>query len=234
MDSTNRDTHIAGLLYLIFTIVGFFDLMYVPGALFVTGNAGATAHNIAAHETLFRWGIFSELVVGVIGLVVALWLYRLFVAVDRTQAVLLLILGGLMPVPLYFWNAVNYVAALLLIHGGGYLSVIAAPQRDAMARLFLTLHHYELLASFIFAGLWLFPFGILVFKSGFLPRTLGVWLILNGVAYLVISVSGFVAPQYSDVISTITFPVLFGEVAIMLWMLILGARPALFPLRGTA
>ncbi len=151
-------------------------------------------------------------------------LYRLFESVDRLQALLLVILGGLMPVPLYFLNALNYIAALILVRGADFLSIFSAPQRYALAMLFLRLHHYELLASFIFAGLWLFPFGILVFKSGFLPRILGIWLIVNGFAYLAITVSGFLFPQYSDAVGNITSPILFGEIAIMLWLLVMGAR----------
>jgi uncharacterized membrane protein len=101
---------------------------------------------------------------------------------------------------------------------------LTGAQRDAMAMLFLRLHHYELLASLVFAGLWLFPFGILVFKSGFLPRTLGIWLVLNGFAWLAISLTGFLAPQYVDTVNTVTNPMLFGEIAITLWLLIFGAR----------
>jgi len=94
-----------------------------------------------------------------------------------------------------------------------------------MAMLFLRLHHYELLASFVFAGLWLFPFGILVYKSGFLPRALGIWLIVNGFAYLAVTITGFLMPQYSDAVSTAVSPILLGEVATMLWLLVAGARP---------
>jgi hypothetical protein len=224
MGSTDRDARVAGFLYLLLTLLGLFALEYVPSALFVTGNAAATAHNIVTHEMLFRLAIVSELAAIVLELFVALALYRLFKSVDRTQALLLVILGGLIPVPLYFLNALNYVAALILVRGADFLAIFSAPQRDALAMLFLRLHHYELLASFIFAGLWLFPFGILVFKSGFLPRILGIWLVVNGLAYLVITVTGFLLPQYSDAVGNVTSPILFGEIAIMLWLLVMGAR----------
>ncbi len=224
MSSLDWDARVAGFLYLLLTLLGLFGLEYVPSALFVTGDAAATAHNIATHEMLFRLAIVSELVAIVLELFVALALYRLFKSVDQTQALLLVILGGLIPVPLYFLNALNYIAALLLVRGGDFLAVFSAPQRDALAMLFLRLHHYELLASFVFAGLWLFPFGMLVFKSGFLPRILGIWLIVNGFAYLAITFSGFLTPQYSDAVGNVTSPILFGEIAIMLWLLIMGAR----------
>ncbi len=224
MSSLNRDARVAGFLYLLLTLAGLFALEYVPSTLFVTGNATATAHNIATHETLFRLAIVSELVAIVLELIVALVLYRLFKGVDQTQAALLVILGGFIPVPIYFLNALNYVAALILVRGADFLTVFSPAQRDALAMLFLRLHHYELLASFIFAGLWLFPFGILVFKSGFLPRILGIWLIVNGFAYLAITFSGFLLPQYADAVGSIASPILFGEMAIMLWLVIMGAR----------
>jgi hypothetical protein len=220
----NRNARVAGLLYLLAIIVGWADLKYLPDRLIKSSDAVATTHSIAANEFLFRLAIVGDLVGGVLWLSVVLALYRLLKDVDRIQAALMVILGAFMQVPLYFVNAVNYVAALLLVTGTPFLSALSSDLRDAMAMLFLRLHDYELLASLVFGGLWLFPFGILVFKSGFLPRTLGAWLILNGFAWLAISFTGFLAPHYGPSVSTITFPLTFGEIAITLWLLIMGAR----------
>jgi len=126
--------------------------------------------------------------------------------------------------PIYFLNTLNDAAALLFARGAEFLSVFDKPQRDALAMLFLRLHHHGVVANEIFWGLWLFPFGVLVYRSGFLPRFLGVWLILNGVAYLAISFTGLWAPQYEAVIFNSTLPATLGELAIMLWLLIKGAR----------
>lgn len=90
--------------------------------------------------------------------------------------------------------------------------------------LFLRLHGQGIVMDEICWGLWLLPFGVLVIKSGFLPRILGVWLIINGFAYVAISLTGLLSPQYMDMVSKITFPVLFGEMAIMLWLVIKGAK----------
>lgn len=220
----NRDARIAGALYLLSIVVGIFDLMYIPGRFAVTGDAGATAHNILANQTLFRVGMAADLVAGVVWLFVPLALYQLLKDVDSVQAALMVILGTFMQVPLYFVNVVNYAAAFLLVSGTSYLSVFSSAQRDAMALFFLRLHHYELLSSLVFAGLWLFPFGVLVFKSRFLPRTLGVWLALNGFAWLAVAFTGFLAPQYGNTVYAITFPFTFGEVAITVWLLIFGAK----------
>jgi hypothetical protein len=198
--------------------------MYIPNTLFVYGNATATAANVAAHESLFRLGIVSTAVGAVLWLFVPLALYRLLKGVDQTLAVLMVILGSLMQVPLFLVNTVTDVAALLVARGGGYLSVFDKAQRDAFARLFLDLHHQLDLVNLIFAGLWLFPFGLLVYKSRFLPRFLGVWLMIACFAWLAFSFTGLLFPAYADKAFSITQPIAVGEVATMLWLVIIGAK----------
>src|SRR5215472_5486028 len=213
MTSLGKNARVAGLLYILASVVGVLRLMYIPNKLFVYGNATETAANIAAHESLFRLGIASELHGAALWLFVPLALYRLLKGVDQTLAVLMVILGSLMQVPLFFVNTVTDAAALLFARGAGYLSVFDKPQRDAFARLFLDLHHQLDLAGLVFAGLWLFPFGLLVYRSRFLPRFLGIWLILAGFAWLAFSFTGFLFPGYEDKMFSITQPVALGEVA---------------------
>src|SRR5260370_11518137 len=165
MTSLSKNARVAGLLYILASVVGVARLMYLPNALFVGGNATATANNIVAHESLFRFGIVSQLLASVLWLFVPLALYRLLKEVDQTLAVLMVILGSLMQVPIFFVNTANDVAALLFARGADFLSVFDKPQRDAFARLFLNLHHQLDLANLVFVGLWLFPFGLLVYKS---------------------------------------------------------------------
>jgi hypothetical protein len=224
MTAITKNARIAGLFYLSVIVIAPIRLIYIPGVLFVPGNATATAHNIVMHESLFRLGIFSELLTGVATLFAVLALYRLLESVNKTQAVLMVILGALMQVPIFFVNALNDVAVLLLVRGADFLSVFGSPQRDGLAMLFLRIHGYGISANEIFWGLWLLPFGLLVFKSNFLPRILGIWLFVNGFAYLAQSVSDFLLPQYADLVSTVASPIQLGEVAIMLWLLIMGAK----------
>jgi hypothetical protein len=220
----NRDARVAGLLYLVAIVVGFITLDYLPDRFIKTGDPVATAHQIAANEFLFRLTIAGDLVGGVIWLAVVLALYRLLADVDRTQANLMIILGAFMQVPILCANAVNYVAALFFATGSSFLTAFSEVQRDAMAMLFLKLHTYEFLASLMFAGLWLFPFGVLVVKSTFLPRTLGIWLILNGAGWIAVCLTRFLVPQYADTVDKIFLPAQFGEIAITLWLLAVGAR----------
>jgi Domain of unknown function (DUF4386) len=224
MHPTDKAARVAGAIYLSLVFTAPLRLIYIPSALFVRGNATATADNIAAHELLFRLGIVGDLLTGTIAIFLVLALYRLLKGVDQNHAALMVILGGLMVAPIYFLNALNDVAALLLVRGTDFLSVFEKPQRDALAVLFLRLHHHGVVANEIFWGLWLFPLAVLVIRSGFLPRILGIWLIINGFAYLTISFTGLLLPQYEVMVSNIAFPALLGEVAIMLWLLIKGAK----------
>lgn len=128
-------------------------------------------------------------------------------------------------VPLAFLNELNHLAALLLVRGADFLSVFDKPQRDALAMLFLKLEGQGSIVSQIFWGLWLLPFGLLVFRSGFLPRILGAWLMVNCFAYLAMNFSGLLLPQHYDMVFRIATPFLLGELAIMLWLLIMGAKP---------
>ena len=224
MTSLSCNARVAGLLYLTL-LTAPLRLLYIPGKLFVHGDATATASNIAAHQTLFRLGILSDLFTATMSIFLTLALYRLFKEVDEGLARLLVILGSLMVAPIYFLNTINDAAALLLARGADFLSVFNKPQRDALAMMFLRLHGHGILVNEIFWGLWLLPFGLLVYRSGFLPRILGAWLILNCFAYLATSVTGLMWPQYEQTVSNWVFPVMFGELAIMLWLIIMGAKP---------
>jgi Domain of unknown function (DUF4386) len=224
MTSTSKNARIGGFLYLLLVFVGPLRLMYIPRTPIVHGNAAATVSNIAAHETLFRFGIVGDLFCGTVLIFVVLALYRLFKGVDQTLAVLMVILGGVLPAAIDFFTTLNDSAVLILIRGADFLSVFDKPQRDALAMLFLRMHDQEILAAEIFWVLWLIPLGLLVYRSRFLPRLLGVWLIVNGFAYLANSFTGLLLPQYQNAVGSFTFPVLTGEVAFVLWLLIRGAK----------
>lgn len=224
MTSLSKNARVAGFLYLLIVFVGPIRLIYIPNTLFVSGDATATAANITAHETLFRLGIVTSLFCAALLIYLMLALYRLFKGVDQTQAVLMVILGGVMPGVIYFINVVNDAAALMLVRGADFLSVFEKPQRDALAFLFLRLHHQVDVAAEVLWGLWLFPLAILTLRSGFLPRILGVWLIIAGFSYLALSFTAELLPQFEDTVFNIGSPARLGELAFLLWLLIMGAK----------
>jgi hypothetical protein len=231
MSFSRNPGRFAGLIYLLMSIPGVFTLIYVPSKLIVHGNATATANNIAASETLFRFGIVTELICQAGFIFVALLLYDLLKGVNQRHAALML---GLIVVsiPIAFLNELNAIAALILVRGADFLSVFEKAQRDALAMLFLNLHGYGYDVAGIFWGLWLFPLGLLVYRSGFFPRILGVLLMLNCFTYPVNSFTSLLLPQYAGIVSRWMTPLSFGELVFMFWLLIMGAKPK--PLAGPA
>ena len=225
MTSLSKNARVAGILYALLSVVGILRLIYIPSRLIVDGKPAATTYNIAAHESLFRFGIVSQLLTGAGWIFVTLALYRLLKGVNQALAVLMVILGSLMVTPIFFMNAVNDAAALLFVRGGDFLTIFDKPQRDAFAMIFLHLHHQGDLANEIFWGLWLLPLGLLVYRSCFLPRILGVWLMAGCFGYLAASFTGFLFPGYEDKVFTYAQPLMMGELAFMLWLMIMGAKP---------
>jgi hypothetical protein len=155
---------------------------------------------------------------------VALALYDLLKGVNRRHASLMVTLI-VVSVPIAFLNELNSIAALVLVRGADFLSIFDKPQRDALAMLFLRLHGQGFVVAEIFWGLWLFPLALLVYRSRFLPRFLGVWLALAGFTWVILSLTGILFPQVQDQVDTYTQPAVFGELAFMFWLLIKGAKP---------
>jgi hypothetical protein len=227
MHPLKKAARLAGAIYLSMVVTGPFSLIYVPSKLIVRGNAGATADNILAHETMFRLAILADLVGSVIFICLAIVLYRLLSGVNKTWATLM-VAFVLVSAAVGFLNTLNNIAALTLFRGADFLAVFDKPQREALAMLFLRLHNHGIFINEIFWGVWLFPFGLLIFRSGFLPRFIGVWLMINCFGYVALSVIALFFPAYYSAAFKFGQPILFGELAIMLWLLIKGARvPAL-------
>jgi hypothetical protein len=199
-------------------------MVYVPSKLIVHGNAAATANNIAASETLFRLGIAGQLICQVGFIFVALALYELLKGVNQRHASLWVILV-VVAIPIAFLNELNSIAALVLVRGADFLSIFEKPQRDALAMLFLNLHGEGIGVVEMLWGLGFFPLALLVYWSRFLPRFLGVWLAIDGSAYVILSLTSVLLPQYRDKVFTYGQPAFFGEVAFMLWLVIKGAKP---------
>ncbi|RXH57064.1 DUF4386 domain-containing protein [Granulicella sibirica] len=218
----------AGLLYLVGSIPGFFALLYVPSRVIVHGNPVATAHNIAAHETLFRMGIAADLAGQAIFLFVALALYHLLKGVNRRLALMMLLLL-VVSIPIAFVNELNSMAALTFAKGAEFLAGFDEAQRVAWMRVFLNLRGTGFDIAGIFWGLWLFPLGLLVYRSEFIPRLLGVGLMVGCFAYLANSFTSLAVPQYEDLVSRWVSPVQLVEMVFMLWLVVMGEVPKTLP-----
>ncbi len=223
MHPTDKAARVAGAVYLSLIATGPFTLLYLPNKIIVKGNATATANNILVHEMLFRVGIVAELVGAVIFICLAVALYRLLSGVNKTQAILMVAFVWA-SATVAFVNVLNNIAALMLIRGGDFLEIFDKPHREALAMLFVRLHGQGNVINELFWGLWLLPLALLVYRSRFLPRFLGVWLALGGFAYILLCLTSLLLPQYQDKVFTFSQPAFFGELAFMLWLLAKGAK----------
>jgi len=225
MSSPRNPGRVAGLWYSFLVIIGPLRLLYIPKKIYVAGNAPATVNNIFAHQLLFRFGIMADLACAIVLVMLTLAFYRLFKSVDHSLAVQVVIFGSVMPATLYIVNVACDMATLMLVRGADFLSVFSKPQQDALAMLFLRLHGHQNTAAQVLWGVWLLPLGMLVYKSRFLPRFLGVWLFIDGLSWLALCFMDVMVPQYQGNLFLILQPAFFGEIALMLWLLIKGARP---------
>ena len=213
----------AGLLYLIYIVITIVADVFGRSPLIVYGDAAATARNIMAAEWQFRIGITGDLVSAVFFLLAAWALYVLLKSVNKNLALLFLLLnlGG---VAVYSINLLNQFAAVLLLSGADYLQVFQADQLQALAMFFLNLHHNGYWIAQIFFGAWLFPLGYLVYKSGFLPRILGIVMMIHFVGWTMTTLQFFLFPGFG-VITYLTYPLGFiSEFGLTLWLLIMGVK----------
>lgn len=217
MNSIKKTARLAGFLYLLVVPLGVFGL-YVPSRLIVSGDAATTAKNIIASESLFRLGIVSNLLASVVMILVVLFLYRLLKPVNKNAA-LLMVLFVLAAVPIAMLTELTHFASLQLLSGADYLTPFTAGQLQALAYQFLRLYGHGSSIAFLFWGLWLLPLGFLVFKSGFLPRILGVLLMIACFGYLTDSFAIFFG--YHTNIGLFTG---WAEVLFLLWLLIKGVN----------
>lgn len=225
MTTDKKTARIAGLLYLIVVLSGIFHLMYVPSKLVDSTNPSVTVGNIIASETLFRLGILGGLVCYTAFLLLPLVLYKLLHGVNKTHAVLMVTLA-VVSVPISFVNLLNKFAVLTLISKADYLSVFEADKLNAQVLFHLDSYGNGNQVASIFWGLWLFPFGYLVYKSGFLPKILGLLLMAGCVGYLIDFTGSFLFQKYGEtgIASFISIPGSIGEIGICLWLLVVGVK----------
>lgn len=222
MTSLKRTARIAGLWYLGFSL-GPFYLLYVPSQTVVRDDAAATAARVLGQETLYRWGMIAETLGAVIFIGLGLALYRLFEDVHRHRArqlVALVLVSSALGLVTVLFNA----AALLVFRGGDAFAAFDGRTREAIGMLLIRMHGQANGINQMFWGLWLLPFGSLVVSSRFLPRWLGYWLLLDGVAWVVMSMTWFLAPNYTEALFRYFQPAFLAELAAMLWLLIMGAK----------
>jgi len=220
--SQRKVARIAGLLYLIY-IVTFAFSSFVQSKPIAGGDAAATARNIMASERLFRIGFMSEVIAALFFLLTAWALYVLLKPVGKNLALLFLLLN-LAGVAIECVLTLFHFAALPLLSGAEYLKVFRADQLQAQAMLFLNLSGAGNMITTLLYGAWLFPLGYLVVKSEFLPRILGILLILDGLCLLICFFQLCLFPGHEKMTYPL-YPVMFiAEFGFALWLLIKGVK----------
>lgn len=217
-----RTARLAGLLFLVWILTGFFDMFFVSPKIFVEGNFSSSSQNILSHELLFRTSIFSGLIAHTLWIFLATVFYRLFKEVNQYQAKLLVIFV-IVQIPPAFFKAAFSLAALMILKND-VLTTFELTQRQDLAILFTKMSDYTVLAIELFWGLWLLPLAYLVYQSNFIPRFLGVWLYLNGFVYVLLSFVSLVFPEHKNIVFNFGMPAMFGELALMFWLLLKGVK----------
>jgi len=222
MNSIKKTARVAGVLILIISPFAVFSMMYVTSNLVVPGDAATTANNIIASAGLFRLGIVSDSVVFLIEIAIVVMLYVLLKPVSKTLS-LVAAFARLAMTVIQGINLLNHFTALLLLSGADYLTVFKPDQLHALVLLFLNAHEYVVHIWGLFFSLHLFFLGYLVYKSGYIPRILGVLLVIASLCYLTQSFGNILLPKYEEIFALIGF-VSIIELAFPLWLVIKGVR----------
>ena len=220
--SINQNARLAGLLYLIVVLTGIVSLAYVPSQLIVWDNPALTVENIKTAEFLFRVGIFSGVLCYIAFLALPFALFKLFEKTNREVAMFMVILA-VISVPISIFNLIGKLDVLTVINNTALLEVYSPQQISAQVMTMLRSYYNGITIVKVFWGLWLFPFGYLVFKSGLIPRVFGILLMLGCISYLIRFTGAILLPEL-DIPSFVRLPASIAEIGTCLWLLIMGAK----------
>ena len=222
--SLRKAARVAGFGLLIMLIPALFTNFFVFPSLIVPGDAATTANNIMANEGLFRAGIGSWLIVITLDVVIAWALYVLLKQANKSLS-LLAAWFRLMHAAIFGITLLNLVFVSVLLSGADYLTVFETSQLHALVSLFLNGYNYGFSIGLFFFSFHLGILGYLVYKSGYIPRILGVLLIVSSFGYLIINAGEILLPNYPEIITQVIGVLAFiGEFLLMLWLLFKGGK----------
>jgi hypothetical protein len=221
--SINKTARIAGVLYLLITVLSIPVHFVIPSQLIVAGDAAATANNIMASAGLFRMGIATELVLLLSEIVLSVLLYVLLKPVSRTLS-LVAAASRLTMTIIHGVNLLSHFIVLLLLNGAGYLAVFQPSQLQALMMVFLNAYDYGFEIGIVFLFLHALILGYLIFRSGYFPRILGVLFVIASFGYLIDSFSNVLIPNYKTGPVYLALPIAIAEIAFPLWLLIKGVN----------
>lgn len=216
----------AGAFYLINIVFGFFAIGYVPSAIVVSGNAAATAHNIIAHGLLYRFGLSAHIIILLTNIPLAVIFYYLFKVVN-VKVSLLVVFFTLVGTAIEATNLLNQFVPLTLLNGEHFQSVFNPEQLQSLAYMHIRMQASGFNIALVFFGFYCLSIGYLVFRSTFLPRIVGAFLVIGGLCYLFNSFAVFLAPEFAAGLSPyIQIPSGLAELTLCLWLLVAGLDAA--------
>ena len=221
-NSIQMTARIAAILTLLIVVLAPFSMLYIPTTLIVPGDAASTANNIMASQGLFRVGMVTDSLVFLIAIALTVLLYVLVKPVNKTLS-LVAAFSRLAMTVIQGINLLNHFIILLLLSGASYLTIFAPDQLQALVMLFLNAHESAVLIWGLFFGLHLLVLGYLVYKSGYLPKVLGILLLIVALCYLIQDFGNMLFPEYKALFTSIG-SLAFLEIAFPLWLLIKGVN----------
>ncbi len=221
MCSIKKIARIGGVLYLILILVGMFAVLFVRDKLIVSGDVTATANNIIASQFLWRTGIVADLIMHVLDIPIMLVIYILLKPVNKNLA-LLALLFNLIQTAVLVANKLNLIAALLPLESVDYLKTLDPYQLHAQVYLSIKLHDIGFGAGLIFFGFTCLVNGYLIFRSDYLPKTIGVLMQIAGLCYLTNSFILLLVPKFASII--FMMPCLVAELSFCLWLIVKGVN----------
>jgi len=224
MDSNKKTARIAGLLYFVNGITSGFAFAYVIGKVYVAGDATTTASNVVANSGLVRIGVVADLFQATVWVFLAITLYMLLQHVNKNMARTMVVLVAVGAAIVCLNDVFQFESARVAAQEA-YMTAFGAAGSSALVLLLLEMHHYGFLIAQIFFGLWLVPLGILAYKSGLFPKTLGVALIVGGLCYLVGMFAVFLFPDVGGKLNVlVTIPSAIAEIWMVIYLLVIGVR----------
>jgi hypothetical protein len=215
---------IGGALYLIIIVFGIFAEGYVNSQLIVPGDPAATANNITAAQSLWRLSLAGNIIVPLCAVGLLLVEYVLLRPVSR-PLVLLAVFFNLVSLAVEAVSKINLLEMLSLLTDATYAKAFAPPQLQALAYFALDSHNIAWNIALLFFGCTCIVNGYLIFKSTYLPKTIGVLLQIAGLCYLIACSTALLAPEAANaLLPGILLPVLVGEASFGLWLLIKGVN----------
>jgi hypothetical protein len=217
---TPKTARVAGLFFLLMVVFGLFSEIFFRQKLIVSNDTALTASNILSSSFLFRSGITSDILMALCYLLTALALFKLLSSVNRNMAAAMVVFAAAGSVLLMF-NILNEIAPLYILNGNDYLGAFNTSQRQSLAMLFYNLYGHGYMIGQIFFALWVLPLGVLIYKSGFIPKIFGILFVIETIFGFMSAIVHFLVPN-GMAETVLLLPGTIAEFAFMFWLLIRG------------